>query len=745
MTSSSILSSPESRRLGRTLASMQREIDTLRAAQQSTQLGDSTLYGAIYIADPDGNVKGIVGEQADGSTGVVVTDGPAPPRPNTPSLTPLMSGVDVAWSGTFVAAKPLNFSHVNVHLSDAGPNFIEGPSNLVGTLSDAGSIPVAPLASGTQWWARLVAVNDSVPPKMSEPSLTVGPVTPDQVVAQDVLDGIVTEVKLANDAVTAAKIAAGAVGTGEIAGQAVTLSQLASGSVDATKLTSGAVTQPAIAANAVTANALAANSVIAGKLAADSVSTTNLIAGSVQATQIAAGAVLADKIAANAVTAEKINALAVTADKVAANTINAGHIQAGAVTAAKLAATLVLGSTVIAGTQTGARVQLGAFGIEAYRSNGTTKTLDFDNATGDLLIAGQYRSGDSGERVLIATDGSQTFLNSSGSIAGKLLNNGTTGLRVRGPGSSESVNTGTLFLAGDNGTLGYGPDSGSSTLPRVRVDGAGVQMFGGLVGIRSINTNNSVFLAFQSGGSDISGSVLHLKYVNGGAVWGAPSQNVGLVFADGRLYVTDGAGTSGSRRPIEASAFPVGSSQDVKEGVGEIVIPDARSSWDLVEGAPAQDFYYIQEGRRRDQPRNHDGSPVLIRRRDETTGEDEWVPMQWSEDHTPLRKKHRFPLAEDLAALDPDLVIGSGSTASVDLRDILGVLWDAVDMLIKRNRVLEERLTQRMPLLALPARPQRGDVREGIGAAKPGRTRRTLDPLTGQIRDRIKEGLSGRP
>lgn len=694
---SSILSSPESRRLGQTLASMQREIDTLRAAQQSTQLGDSTLYGAIYIADPDGNVKGIVGEQADGSTGVVVTDGPAPPRPNTPSLTPLMSGVDVAWSGTFVAVKPLNFSHVNVYLSDAGPNFIEGPSNLVGTLSDAGSIPVAPLASGTQWWARLVAVNDSVPPKMSEPSLTVGPVTPDQVVAQDVLDGIVTEVKLANDAVTAAKIAAGAVGTGEIAGQAVTLSQLASGSVDATKLTSGAVTQPAIAANAVTANALAANSVIAGKLAADSVSTTNLIAGSVQATQIAAGAVLADKIAANAVTAEKINALAVTADKVAANAINAGHITAGAVTAAKLAATLVLGSTIIAGTSTtGARVQLNSNGIEAYRSNGM-KVLDFDVTSGDMTIAGRYRSQDSGTRVEINPGGTAPdeirFYQGSvyGFIGAESGAGGTAAVVMRASPSGR----GQVGVYGAEAYTGWFSGSETTARSAAAAQANRLNLFGGDIFISTRKAYGNGIVEFTEDGRLDSLLQYRRRSDGGGPLLMHPGES-GLIFASNAIGVLGANDTTNG--PIVATQYLPPSSETLKDGIAEIVIPEGRTSWDLIEGAPSMDWYYTSE-----------------------TGD--------------RRRKHRFPIAEDLAALDPDLVakgvFGGPDDYVVDLRDVVGILWDFADKMIKRQRLLETRLQTRVPLLNMPNRPQRGDLAEGIGAIIAGRTRRVLDPLTG--------------
>lgn len=342
MTRNSMIPAAELRRLSQRLVAMQDRLDLVEKSQRATQLSNSSIEGGfLVIRDVDGLPRGYVGMQPDGTTGVRVVNGPPPSRPNTPELTSIMAGIAASWNGELVDALPGDFSHVNVYVSGAGADFIHGPSNLIGALSRAGSIPVAPLPS-TSYWARFVAYNTSG--KESEPSFTAGPVTPSQVVAQELLDGIVTEVKLATDAVTEAKLAA------------------------------GAVTET--------------------KVADDAISTPKLVVGAVQAEKIATGAVQADKIAAGAVTTAKLDALAVTADQIAANAINAGHVQAGAVTADKLAANLV-----VAGTPGGDRVEISQVnGIEQYLGGERTLSVPPD---GDAIFGGSVHVGTAAQYIAV--------------------------------------------------------------------------------------------------------------------------------------------------------------------------------------------------------------------------------------------------------------------------------------------------------------------------------------------------------
>lgn len=356
MTRHSLIPPMDLRRLSKQIVDLQGRLGILEKGARTTQLNHSSLEGGtIVINDTSGLPRGYVGMQPDGTSGIVAVNGPPPSRPNTPELTPIKAGIAVAWNGELVDALPLDFSHILIYLSGAGPDFIEGDSNLVGALNRAGSLPIAPLPY-SQHWARFIAVNTSG--EKSEASFTAGPTTPTQVVGQDILDGAVTELKVANDAITAAKVA------------------------------TGAITET--------------------KVAPDAITTPKIAAGAVQAGSIAAGAIVADKIATNAVTADKILALAITADHISANAIEAGHILAGAVTADKLEAELVLANRIIVGTSGGDRVELHETnGLEQWRSGVRTMHVP---PSGEASFTGTVTAGTAAQFIsLVPADVSSSF------------------------------------------------------------------------------------------------------------------------------------------------------------------------------------------------------------------------------------------------------------------------------------------------------------------------------------------------
>ncbi|MGW2739133.1 hypothetical protein ACWC4D_33650 [Streptomyces sp. NPDC001288] len=289
-------------------------------------------------------MRTILGVQGDGTVGVQAVNGPPPPQPSDPIVASVLGGVTVSWDGTFTAGAviPMDWQRVEVHAAIT-PAYDPVPATLQGTIETAQGATFV-VACDAPVYVRLVARNTSG--AASPASGTVGPFGPTPVVADDILDGVITTAKLADDAVTAAKVAtaainvdalaAAAVTAAAIAADAVTTAAIAAGAVGSDELTASAVTAAKIAAGAVIAGKLDANSVVAGNIAAAAVQAGNLAANSVQAGNLAADSVQAGNVAANAITARELTALAVTAGKIAANAVTAGTIAAGAVTATSL-------------------------------------------------------------------------------------------------------------------------------------------------------------------------------------------------------------------------------------------------------------------------------------------------------------------------------------------------------------------------------------------------------------------------
>ncbi|MFF3547037.1 hypothetical protein ACFYXD_35030 [Streptomyces platensis] len=279
---------------------LKRRMDQIAKGQRLAH-GASIENAALEVRDDSGSLRAIYGQQADGTSGIQVVNGPPPPAPSTPIVASVLGGVTVSWDGQFAdgAVIPLDWARVEVHASTSS-GFTPTSATLQSTIETAQGATFAVMTDDPVY-VQLLARNTSG--AASPPSVEAGPYGPAPVVASDVLDGIITEVKLAADAVTAAKIAAGAVGTTEISDDAVT--------------------------------------------------TQKIVAGAILAGQIAAGAVLTDKLAAEAVTAAKIAALAITTDKLDANAVTTSKLAAGSVDATAIKADAITGKAITGGTITG--------------------------------------------------------------------------------------------------------------------------------------------------------------------------------------------------------------------------------------------------------------------------------------------------------------------------------------------------------------------------------------------------------
>ncbi|MEU9946995.1 hypothetical protein [Streptomyces sp. NPDC047939] len=265
------------------VAQLKRRIAQIEKGQRISH-GASIENAAVEVRDEDGSLRAIVGQQGDGTTGAIIMNGPPPPQPSDPIVASVLGGVTASWDGQFAAGAvmPLDWARIEVHASTA-PVFTPDSVTLQSTIETAQGATVV-IACETDVYVRLVARTTSG--TASNPSGTVGPYGPTPVVATDLLDGIVTTLKLADDAVTAAKVAANAIDSIALADGAVLSEKLAAAAVSVGKIADNAVTGPAIAADAVTA----------GKVAADAITARELAAGSVTAAEVAAGAITTDKL-----------------------------------------------------------------------------------------------------------------------------------------------------------------------------------------------------------------------------------------------------------------------------------------------------------------------------------------------------------------------------------------------------------------------------------------------------------------
>jgi len=295
--------------------------------------------------DSDGNYRGTVGFQGDGTTTVTSSNPLPPPVPAAPQVTSAMACLVVSHTGATQggSSNPSDFGHLNVYVAAASN---PGERTLRGTINP---VPGEFVLSGLDYVSYLVDVTAvNLGGKESAPSPAVAG-TPQQVVSSDIIDGAFNELTLADGAVTEAK--------------------------------------------------LAANAVTSTKIADDSISSPKIIAGSIGASELAVGSILAAHIVSRSITADRIIALSLTANEIAANAITAGKINAGAVTATKLEADMIIANRIIAGTATGARVEMHpTAGLQGFNSGGG-RTFWVDASSGSFTAVGSISTAFSGQRI----------------------------------------------------------------------------------------------------------------------------------------------------------------------------------------------------------------------------------------------------------------------------------------------------------------------------------------------------------
>lgn len=354
-------------------------------------------------------------------------------------------------------------------------------------------------------------------------------------------------------------------------------------------------------------------------------------------------------------TGEDIAVNTVTTDHLVANAVTADEIAAQSITAEKLEAILALVSTLLAGNPGGSRVELGPTGIQAYDGTGS-QTVNIDAATGDVSIVGALSTARTGERWVINPDNgiSENIIRAYtddpivyNEIAATTGTSGESTIQMYCNTDGGLVSTGRAQVGPNNARLDYNVQPAGTLPSQMFVTEGQAQVSSPLVALvvdqRYTAGNGSPRVQLYT--RDGNGTVINtsiLEYVLGGGdapTWLAFNKNAALQFGQGRLYCL--GNNLSTRIPIEASAFPVGSSRATKDQIEPVPFP----ALSAVESAPSYRWEY-----RADQT-DGDGRPKVADR-------------------------HVSPMAEDL----PPEIVREDETGflTVDIRDQLGVLWEAV-------------------------------------------------------------------
>ncbi|MFD3516328.1 hypothetical protein [Streptomyces sp. NPDC058657] len=200
--------------IGRTLQDLQNRISKL---ERSSRLSSASLDDtAMVVRDGDGSLRAIVGQQVDGTTAVVAVNGPIPPTPTPPAVTPTLKGLRITWDGSFADALvgPLDLARVQVHLLPDAVTLpdVQNPTATIEPASGASVTIAVPSYAGL--WVRLVAVTTSgTPGTASTPVLAV----PSQTDSADLHDRAVQEGHIAVAAIVTEHLSVGSVTPDQIA------------------------------------------------------------------------------------------------------------------------------------------------------------------------------------------------------------------------------------------------------------------------------------------------------------------------------------------------------------------------------------------------------------------------------------------------------------------------------------------------------------------------------------------------
>lgn len=182
----------------------------LKAVERSSRLSSASIDNtALEVRDDSGSLRGLVGQQGDGTTAINIVNGPTPPAPTNPTVEPALAALTVTWDGAFAdaVAAPLDWMRCEVHIGPTD-DFIPSQGTLRDTIeTPQGGMVTIPLPY-TEWHVKLRSRTSSG--AVSTPTSAVAG-TPRKAETADLTAGIITADLIAVDALTGKTITGGTV------------------------------------------------------------------------------------------------------------------------------------------------------------------------------------------------------------------------------------------------------------------------------------------------------------------------------------------------------------------------------------------------------------------------------------------------------------------------------------------------------------------------------------------------------
>ena len=626
---------PPTRKIVSLVTDLEQRMRRAEAGLRAAQLKNASVTdGGINVYDSTGNVRTVIGKQRDGSyTTTSVNNPDPPPVPSSPIVIPALSSLIVRHTGETQSGVgwPADLDHLNIYYTEAQNPDNWKPGGSLGT-GWPEELPIAPLEY-TTYLVAVTAVNHS-----GKESAKSEPVSgdPRQVVPNDLIEDIMSNLELS----------------------------------------AGQVTEAALAAGAVTES----------KIAPESISSPKVIAGAILGVHIAADQIDGGKLTAQAITSRELRSLAVIAGKIDVNAVTAGTIAAGVVGAVEIQANVVLASRIIAGSSSGNRVEIHPTqGLQAFTGGGSTRSFWIDAATGNALLIGEIRTAASGTRIVmnpggVQPDRIQFWPDDVGGTSDYAYIDSfpegqvDTGILMQASGG-QATRVGTIWLRKAYAALGIA-DNGLTVNSHfyaepnfVRCRSATVDLIPDQAVAPLNGPRRVAMINYNTAGQPVQNSSLYYITAtsNQYPMMFSPPFGVGIIWdGGGFLAFVNGNTSTYDRIPVEASQFRVASDSRMKRDVSDF----GWSALDTVRQSPAKKWKRHSSGVRT----AHQDDPMFTPSTPLPQSKEPWNFGPMADD-----------LPSDLVHIDSD-----SGMRKLDLGSMIGVLWKAIEELSAEVAVLKD-------------------------------------------------------